>query len=177
MLDANTRFQRCLNFVCGPSIEGGFSNDPRDPGGATNHGITIGTLSHWRGRTCTVADVQQLQLAEAMAIYRAWYWNVVSGDNLPAGLDLIVFDAAVNQGPGTAAMFLQEAVEAVADGHIGPNTLAAIRVCDPVQAITAVAHHRDQAYHAAAQFPTYGNGWLTRLGRVTDQSLAWAREN
>lgn len=175
-MDPTARFQRCIGIVCGPSIEGGFVNDPRDPGGATNHGITIATLSHWRGRPCTVQDVQALQLSEAMAIYRAQYWSAVAGDALPAGLDLMAFDCAVNMGPGTAARLLQESVDAVVDGHVGPNTIRAAAATDTVQAIHHMAELRRDAYRAMAGWPTYGRGWTSRVAQIEDQAKTWASQ-
>ena len=114
--------------------------------GPTNHGITLATLTHWRGVSCTAEDVQNLSLAEAATIYRALYWRPVDGDALPAGVDLITFDASVNQGPGTAARMLQRAAKVDDDGDIGPATLAAVAALDPVVLIANVAAERMASY-------------------------------
>ena len=120
-----TSFDTALATVL--AAEGGFSNDPRDPGGATFRGITLATLSGARGRPVTVAELKALDRAEIATIYRRSYWDTVAGDALPAGLDLAVFDLAVHSGPHRAAVLLQGLLGVATDGRIGPVTLAAAR--------------------------------------------------
>lgn len=93
-------FQAGLKHVL--AMEGGFTNDPSDHGGATNWGITAATLAHWRGHPVTADNVQKIQPDEAKAIYHTRYWNTVRGGALPGGIDLVVFDMSVNSGPGRA---------------------------------------------------------------------------
>lgn len=93
----NANFQAAMTLVL--REEGGYSNNPADPGRATNFGITLATLSAFRGHQVTDADVKALTLGEAMTIYRANYWNAIKGDQLPSGIDLAVLDYAVNSGP------------------------------------------------------------------------------
>ncbi len=81
-------FDRALALVL--DLEGGFVDHPRDPGGATNLGITRATLAKARGRPVSVVDVKALTRAEAGTIYRRLYWNAVKADELPPGLDLAV---------------------------------------------------------------------------------------
>lgn len=172
-LSADERFTRCLAFVCSKAVEGGFVDDSRDRGGPTNHGVTLATLSHWRGRSCTVDDVRALSLAEAEAIYRAQYWKAVDGDQLPAGVDLMAFDAAVNQGPGTAARFLQHAAGVTPDGVIGPRTIAAVAGTNAADLVEDLADLRLASYRDDAGWPTYGNGWAARVRHAEDQAKAW----
>lgn len=89
-------FQRALAFVLGR--EGGFVDDSHDPGGATNFGITLKTLSEWRGTECTADDVRNMRRDEAAAIYEKHYWQPICGDFLPWPLNVGTFDAAVNSG-------------------------------------------------------------------------------
>ena len=121
-------FGAALAFVL--RQEGGYSDNPADPGGATNLGITRRTLAGWRKVSpwwnLPKTAVQALSAAEAGEIYRALYWSPVAGDDLPAGLDLAVFDFAVNSGPDRAARALQGIVGVAVDGRIGPKTLAAV---------------------------------------------------
>ncbi|MDE2471244.1 MAG: glycoside hydrolase family 108 protein [Bradyrhizobium sp.] len=166
-----TQFDECLAFTL--REEGGYSNDPADPGGATNFGITIHTLSHWRGVTCTPADVEALTVAEASAIYRASYWQTMQCGSLPAGVDLMTFDFGVNAGPGRAAVMLQSAVGAAQDGAIGPLTvLAAKGVSDRAGIVHALATAQDIYYRGLADFGMYGNGWLARTYRRRDLALS-----
>ena len=173
MLTPDQRFQRCVGVVCGAAIEGGYSDDPDDGGGPTNHGITLATLTHWRGRPCTAEDVQNLGLPEATAIYRALFWTVIGGDSLPSGVDLISFDAAVNQGPGTAAIFLQKAAGVVADGHVGPITVAAVLKATPSILITDIAAERMTDYQEDSGWDDFGRGWTNRVNSIKATALAW----
>ena len=101
-------FADCLSIIL--ESEGGFVDDPQDPGGATNLGVTLATLAGFRRRPVTVADVRALTVADVAPIYQADYWNVAHCGDCPAGLDLMIFDEAVNQGPGRAIRSLQRVI-------------------------------------------------------------------
>lgn len=155
--------------------EGGYVDHPKDPGGATNRGVTLGTLSDWLGRPATKAEVKALTVADVAPIYRAKYWNAVKGDDLPAGVDLIVFDLAVNSGPRRAARFLQEVVGAAADGVIGPATIAKVNALPPLAVIDGMAERRERFYRGLGTFQTFGKGWMKRLADVTAKAKQMAR--
>jgi lysozyme family protein len=161
-----------LAFTLGE--EGGYTNDPQDPGAATNFGITLATLSRWRGTDCTPEDVQALTRDEAESIYWADYWLEVHGNDLPAGLDLMTWDEAVNAGTRTAARFLQRAVNATPDGDIGPHTLAACAAADPKDAILKMQAMQDAYYRSLPGFPRFGDDWIGRLGRRAALALQLA---
>jgi lysozyme family protein len=99
-------FDRAFSFML--KYEGGYSDNPKDPGGPTNLGVTITTLSHELGRRATRTEMRNLTPAAVQPIYRKKYWNVVGADALPAGVDLLAFDIAVNSGPGRALRFLDK---------------------------------------------------------------------
>lgn len=143
-----------------------FTDHPWDAGGATKHGVTLRTLRAWRGRPTTKADVAQLGLDEAKAIYRARYWRVCRCGDLPPALALAVFDAAVLQGPGSAAKFLQRAVGSKADGIIGPRTLAAVARRDDGDTLDAFASYRGVHFTAVKSFAKTGRGWFRRLANT-----------
>lgn len=166
-------FDRALALVL--ELEGGFVADPRDPGGATNHGITRATLARARGRPASVADVEALTRAEAGTIYRHSYWTDVGGDDLPAGLDLAVFDFGVNSGPARAIKALQTALGLKADGRIGPATLAALAVCDAATTIRRVTADRLGFMRRLSTWTAFGRGWTPRVTRVERESIALAR--
>lgn len=174
VLPASSRFNACLAEVL--RHEGGYVNHPDDPGGATNLGITHQTLAAWRGKPVTRDDVKGLSVAEAGTIYRARYWDAVRGDALPPGVDLAVFDLAVNSGPGRAAKMLQAVLGVPQDGAIGPNTLAAIgRAPGPVTVIMDLCDARMRFLRALPTWATFGKGWTRRVSEVEEAALKVAR--
>jgi len=136
-------FEKCFRFVC--RFEGGFVNDPKDPGGPTNLGITQATLSSFLGRAATIAEVKALTPDKAAPIYREKYWDSISGDDLPTGIDLLVFDYGVHAGPRQSVLALQRVLRVVADGRVGPRTILAARKADPMKTIDALSNHRVEA--------------------------------
>src|SRR5215813_4897295 len=127
------RFGICLAFTL--REEGGYVDDPADPGGATNMGITLATYREWSNDAALgPTQVQNMTRRTASAIYRSLYWNPLRADALPIGVDLSVFDMGVNAGIWSSARVLQRALgfagEEV-DGCIGPETLEAAATCDP----------------------------------------------
>lgn len=158
--------------------EGGWSDHPADPGGATMFGITIGTLSDWRGQPVTPAEVRALTKAEALAIYRSRYWAAVRADDLFAGLDLAVYDWAVNAGPGRAVRGLQGLLDVPVDGGIGPVTLAAVRAVHPSNRrhlVGALCDARLAHLRGLATWETFRRGWTERVNDVRAKALAAVR--
>lgn len=144
--------------------EGGYVNHPRDPGGPTNHGITMATLQAYRRRPTTIADVKALTLTEANAIYEKSYWKPIWGDQLPAGLDYAVFDFGINSGPARAVKTLQGLLPGIAiDGLMGPKTLAAIQAFDVADLIKRLCDARLKFVKSLKTFPTFGRGWTYRI--------------
>ena len=169
-MDAN--FSACLDAVL--ANEGGFSDDVSDPGGATNLGITLTTLSAWRGSPQTIADVEGLTKADVGPIYRADYWNLTGCQDWPPGVDLMVFDTAVNEGPGRAVRTLQTAVSVKADGLIGPATKAAVAAAKASALIEAMANERIAYYESLPGYPRFGVGWVARVQRTALAALEMA---
>lgn len=166
-----TRFDECVAVVL--HHEGGLVDHPKDPGGITNYGISLraargmGELADMDGdRDVDADDIRAMTPAAAKAIYRALYWNVVRGDDLPPGVDLVVFDWAVNAGPLRAARGLQLAVGVAQDGAIGPVTLAAVRRADPVEVIRDVSALRLRHLKSLPTWWEFGRGWQRRVGEV-----------
>ena len=102
-------FETCLQTVL--RYEGGKVDDPRDPGGRTAFGITQNTYNGWRAaKKLPAQDVFNITQGEVAMIYRQNYWDKINGDNLPDGVDIAVFDFAVNSGVSRAAKYLQSTV-------------------------------------------------------------------
>lgn len=164
-------FQRCLAITL--AHEGGWADHPRDPGGATMKGITLATYRQYRPGA-TKAHLRAITDAEVQTIYRRGYWDAVRGDDLPAGLDLVAFDAAVNSGPSRGAKWLQTALGVTADGKIGPKTLAAAGRADPAWVIRMASDLRLHFLLGLSTWPTFGKGWQRRIDDVQARALAMA---
>ena len=149
-------FETCLALTL--KYEGGYVNHPRDPGGPTNLGVTIATLSHELGRAATIAEVKALTKEKVAPIYRAKYWNLVQGDGLPAGVDALLFDIAVNSGPGRALAFDR-----------------VTRALPPVERIRALDARRRSFYRSLSTFSVFGHGWMAREQDIFVRALAMAR--
>ncbi|MBV8090473.1 MAG: glycoside hydrolase family 108 protein [Alphaproteobacteria bacterium] len=167
-------FDICLAFTL--REEGGYVDDPADPGGATNMGITLATYREWSDDPDLGAfQVKDLTLKTARAIYRALYWNPLRAEALPPGVDLSVFDMGVNAGIWRSARLLQRALgftgEEV-DGAIGPETLVAADRFDPRTLVNNLADRQAAYYRSLATFPTFGAGWLRRTEARRDAALA-----
>ena len=154
--------------------EGGYVNHPKDPGGMTNLGVTKRVWEEWSGHPVDEAAMRALTPAMVEPLYRAKYWNAVRGDELPAGVDLCVFDVAVNSGPGRAARLLQAAVGAAVDGGIGPKTVAEAVVKQPAETIDAICDGREAFLRSRPAFSTFGVGWLARVERVRREAKSFA---
>ena len=98
--------------------EGGYVNDPADPGGETNLGVTKAAWAAYIGRQVEPGEMRALTKEVVEPFYKANYWDKCHCDELPVGLDYAVFDFAVNAGIKRSAKFLQQAVGVEADGSI-----------------------------------------------------------
>lgn len=171
----NHKFELALSHVL--AMEGGWTDDPHDPGGPTNKGITLAVYARERGIELTSANLAELKsdlrtIPDALvrSIYETRYWQPARCPALRPSLALMHFDAAVNHGVGAAARFLQEALGVEIDGEIGPITLRAAGIADPRQALARYAAVRRQRYRALPHFWRFGRGWLRRV----DATLAAA---
>jgi lysozyme family protein len=154
-------FHRCIDRIL--AEEGGLSNHPADPGGLTKYGISQ--------RSYPTLDIAALTLANAKVLYRRDYWEPMHGDQLPDGLDLLMLDCAINQGPITAIQLLQRVLRIRDDGLIGPKTLSAAPLAMP-DLLDAFATERALRYEFNRNEATFGRGWYSRLLRMNRQ--AWA---
>lgn len=171
---AKDNFDKSLQIIL--HHEGGYVNHPSDPGGMTNLGVTKRVYEDWVGKEVGESEMRALTEADVAPIYKKNYWDKIKGDNLPSGLDLCVFDFGVNAGPGRAAKFLQTMIGTVADGGIGPNTLAKLE--DYVnehgveKAITNYQKERQFYYEGLSTFETFGRGWTRRTEETTETALS-----
>lgn len=146
-------FERAFALVIGE--EGGYANNPTDPGGETKYGISK--------RAYPSLDIKALTLDTARAIYLADYWMPAHCDDIPWPLDAYVFDAAVNQGVNTAISLLQKSLGVAQDGIFGSQTRKALANAKVPELAAQYAADRALRYTGTRNFDAFGRGWLKRL--------------
>jgi lysozyme family protein len=156
--------------------EKGYANHPRDPGGATMDGVTQRVYDAFRrkeGRP--LQPVRRITHEEKLAIYERQYWQAVHGDNLPPGLDLVVYDMAVNSGPSRGIRYLQAALGLKQDGHMGEVTLAALQEAydrdDDDAVIKRYMDARERFLRSLGTFDVFGKGWMNRTRDVRAKAM------
>ena len=169
-------FDHALEHVL--EMEGSYTDDPHDPGGPTNRGITLAVFAAWRksaltdaNRDALIRELKAIDDATVEAIYRRRYWEPAGCAEFAAPLAFMHFDAAVNHGVGTAIRILQEAVGVDVDGEIGPQTRAAVTEASATRTLDRYAEIRRRRYRALPHFWRFGRGWLARV----DKTLARAK--
>lgn len=167
-----------LSFIL--QQEGGFENNPDDPGvwtgNAIGSGVQIGSNLGISAATLAgfYPDDSAAQLASLMvsltaeqagSIYSSDYWQAIQGDELPTGIDLMLMDDAVNKGVSAAVQTIQSCLDVESDGDLGPLTLAAITTAP---SLSALALHLGSAqallYLQDSEWAEFGNGWAARWG-------------
>ena len=154
--------------------EGGYVDNPKDPGGATNWGCTKAVWEKYVGHEVTKDDIKALTKEDVKPLYKRNYWDALHGDAIPSGLDYCLFDAAINSGVGRSSKWIQEIVGVTADGAIGNNTVAAITQINPVTAINEFCDKRQAFLESLKTFATFGKGWTQRVKDVRAKALEMA---
>jgi lysozyme family protein len=165
----NDRFQTCLAFVL--KAEGGYCNNKNDPGGATNKGVTQRVYDAYRTRhglpLQTVANIADSEVSD---IYKSEYWAPTFCDQLPVGVDLCVFDFAVNAGDSRSEKVLQQALGVTVDGQIGPQTIVAAQAADARALAARMLDVRSTYYRqlvtAHPLEEEFLDGWLNRVAAL-----------
>lgn len=170
---ADARFIACLAQTL--KWEGGYSNDKYDPGGATMKGIIQREYDAYRKRAgLPKQSVRYISDAEVQFIYFNSYWDEVRADELPAGVDEVVFDFGVNSGTVTAIKGLQRCLGVGVDGQIGQETLHAVEAADPDALVQKMMDYRRSYLKALKTFWRFGKGWMTRCDGIEKDALAAA---
>lgn len=160
-------FLKALKFTL--QWEGGFVNDPDDPGGATNFGVTHRTYDAWRKKNGQkTQSVQKIQTEEVEQIYFEEYWLNGKCDRLPDDLAIAHFDWCVNHGVSGAIKHLQDVVFAKMDGVFGPRTeqaiYASIHLNGEINLLRAYVARRKRWYDSGN--PKFRAGWMNRLNAL-----------
>lgn len=156
--------------------EGGYTNDPQDPGGPTNFGITIYDYRRYVKPNATAADVRAMTLEEAKGVYRPKYWDAQRCSELPPGVDYATFDYGVNSGIGRSGKVLRRCLSL-------PDNTSAITDEVVLQAggipqdklITAICDERLRFLKSLRTWPHFGGGWGRRVAGVKTISLRMAQ--
>ncbi len=155
-------FNRAFDLLI--THEGGFSNHPDDPGGATMYGITE-VVARAEGYT---GPMRELTLDFAKQVYRKRYWDACRCDQMPDVLRYPLFDAAVNSGPGQAIKWLQAAVGVKADGAIGPVTQQAVNMAAPQPTRQKMIGNRLRFMTQLSNWPSFSKGWARRIAAILE---------
>ena len=175
MLQSNkfsAAFNRAFENVIG--VEGGFSDDAKDPGNWTGGKEGSGKLSGTKYGVSAAAypslDIRSITLEDAKAIYHRDFWQTINGDEFSFPISNALFDCAVNSGCTSAAKLLQRSLGITSDGKIGKLTIAAAQAKDPTELLIDFLTARAVFYARLAKFELYGKGWMKRLFTVFHQS-------
>ena len=174
----NSNWQKSFELML--KSEGYFSNDQRDSGnhlpdgreGSTMLGVTQYNWENWIGHEVTQEQMKKLTPEDVKPFYKKKFWDVCRCDDMPSGIDYLVFDFAVNAGCGGSAKILQKAVGVTPDGGIGPMTLAAVNAIPEAELIEKFSEAKEAFYRSLDNFPVYGNGWLSRVAQVKVKASA-----
>ena len=151
--------------------EGGYGNHPSDPGGRTNLGVTQRVWEEWVGRESNEKEMRSLTKEMVEPLYKRKFWDACRCDDLPLGIDYLVFDMAVNAGVGRSAKLLQHCVGVAADGAIGSITIAAVKSKDTEELIEKFSEARELFYRGLTTFDVFGRGWLNRVSHSNANAL------
>lgn len=174
--NADECFQKLHSFI--KLWEGGFVDHPEDKGGATNMGITIGTLAQWRDADVTVADVRDLTRAEADAIFRARYYSLCRCGEMPERMAAVVYNCAVLSGPARSVTLAQRAFNSLGlsvdgnklaeDGVLGRITMGAIQQTDAGVLASAFMDQQENYLRGLDTFHVFGPGWMNRMAALRE---------
>nr|VFK36482.1 MAG: Lysozyme family protein [Candidatus Kentron sp. SD]VFK39147.1 MAG: Lysozyme family protein [Candidatus Kentron sp. SD]VFK77805.1 MAG: Lysozyme family protein [Candidatus Kentron sp. SD] len=171
-------FERALERVL--LHEGGYVDHPRDPGGAINRGVTLETFRRFYGASMTKEDLKAMTDGQVRQLYKADYWDKCRCDDLPHGMDYVVFDQAAHSGPGRSVKWLQQGIGLKVDGEIGPWTITAASQCSPFRAIENMCEERlafMKNIRNGESWMTFGKAWQRRVDDVRTHALALASDD
>ncbi len=158
-------------------FEGGYVNHPRDPGGATNFGVTQAVYDEYRlAKKDSKRSVKLITEGEVDDIYLTRYAIKLRYDDLPAGVDFATLDGAINSGVSRGARWLQAALGVSSDGVVGAQTVAAAAKSDAIKTIKSLCTKRMSFLRGLGIFSTFGKGWTSRVARVEAESVSMAME-
>jgi lysozyme family protein len=163
-----SNFKECLDLVL--KSEGGYCNNPSDPGGMTNLGVTKRVWEEYTGHAADEKEMRGLTPEKVAPLYEQKYWRPTYCEVLLRGLSFLVFSMGVNAGPGRAVKLLQQSVGCVPDGVVGQRTMALINESDVTNLIAKYSDSR-RMYYKSLNKPVFEKGWLNRVDHEEAQAL------
>ena len=164
------RIEKLKSFIL--SWEGGFVNDLRDPGGATNKGITLATFRSAFGKDKTVKDLKKITDSQWMTIFKTKFWDRYKADNIKdEWITYLLVDWLWTSGPGNAIERVQKSLGLKVDGIVGNVTINKINSYNGKELFIKLWHLRENFIKTRAQYPIYGKGWLRRLNGIQYSKL------
>ena len=163
-----SNFKECLDLVL--KSEGGYVNNPADPGGMTNLGVTKRVWEEYTGHAADEKEMRGLTPEKVAPLYEQKYWRPTYCEVLPRGLSFLVFSMGVNAGAGRAVKLLQQSVGCVPDGVVGQRTMALINESDVTNLIAKYSDAR-RMYYKSLNKPVFEKGWLNRVDHEEAQAL------
>jgi lysozyme family protein len=163
-------FQECLDLVL--KSEGGWVNNPQDPGGETNLGVTKRVWEEYVGHP--VDSLKKLTKEDVAPLYEQKYWRPCYGEVLPWGINYLVFSMGINAGPGRSIKLFQSSLGCVPDGVIGPKTRELISASNSSTLIAKFSEVRRE-YYRSLNKPMFIKGWLNRVDHEEAQALMMAK--
>lgn len=148
-------FLTAINRILG--LEGGYSNDPKDPGGETNWGISK--------RSYPNVDIKNLTRDGAIGIYQRDFWQASDADKMPAALSYQALDFAVNSSPRISIQKLQRALGVADDGWWGPVTQAKMQAARQDTLIFLFLAERLEFMTRLSGWTRFGAGWGNRIAK------------
>ena len=150
--------------ICHPitaAYEGGWSNHPQDPGGATMYGVIQTVYDAWRKKKgLPRRSVKFIEMSEALEIYRTNYWVPCGAPNLFPGVDLAVYDASVNSGVSRGRKWLA----------------ASLGSTDHTETVKRICRARLSFMQSLKIWKTFGKGWGRRVAGIEAKGVAMAME-
>ena len=166
-------FQECLELVL--KSEGGWVNNPQDPGGETNLGVTKRVWEEYVGHP--VDSLKKLTKEDVAPLYEQKYWRPCYGEVLPRGLGYLCFSFGINAGCGRSVKLLQQSLGLIPDGIIGPRVMQKLRESNIADVIKGFSESRREYYKSLKTFPIFGKGWIARTDREEQEALMMAKNN
>jgi lysozyme family protein len=163
------------SLACLLAHEGGYTNQPDDPGGPTNFGITIADYRRYAKADASAADMRAMSVEDAKRIYRERYWGAQRCDDLPAGVDYAVFDYGVNSGIGRSGKVLRRMLRLPDDSSaVTDAVIAACRAADARTLVVAICDERLRFLKSLKTWSEFGKGWGRRVDEVKAVALQMA---